>query len=207
MRSCPSSGAGLARMNGFDATRMKSRKAWRIAPWTASVLARSRGRDAVLRQRHDGAEHREDEDPQEHRALVVSPYAGELVDEGLRRVRVLDDVEDREVGGRIGEGQRREGEADAAGVRRAATGGATLIRTGSLVRVPQSGTANWISERPRASASAKCPASTTTGACPSTAVPVVGVFHLLASGLDAAGRPPPPAACRSRRAWRARCRP
>src|SRR4051794_22168334 len=41
--------------------------------------------------------------------------------------------------------------------------GATDIRTGSLARTPQSGTMNWIRDNPSASASAKCPASTSTG--------------------------------------------
>src|SRR5688572_32849361 len=36
------------------------------------------------------------------------------------------------------------------------------MRTGSLVRVPQSGTANWTSDTPNASARAKCPASVST---------------------------------------------
>src|SRR5215217_1094910 len=38
------------------------------------------------------------------------------------------------------------------------------MRTGSLVRVPHSGTANWTSDRPSASAKAKCPASVSTSA-------------------------------------------
>jgi hypothetical protein len=63
-------------------------------------------------ERHHGAEQRQDQHPQEHRALVVPPHAGKLVDERLLRVRVLDDVEHREVGGHVGARQRRERESD-----------------------------------------------------------------------------------------------
>jgi hypothetical protein len=37
----------------------------------------------MARQAHDGAKTRENEDPEEHRALVVSPHARQLVDEGF----------------------------------------------------------------------------------------------------------------------------
>ncbi len=48
--------------------------------------------------RHKGAEEREDEDPEEHGALVVPPDAGDLVEQRQLRVRVLGDVEHREIG-------------------------------------------------------------------------------------------------------------
>jgi hypothetical protein len=51
----------------------------------------------VAGERHHAAEQGKDQDPEEHGALVVPPDAGELVDEGLGRVRVLDDVENGEV--------------------------------------------------------------------------------------------------------------
>src|SRR5690606_22405347 len=41
-------------------------------------------------QRDRRAEYDENESPQEHRALVVPPYAGDLVDERFRGVRILD---------------------------------------------------------------------------------------------------------------------
>src|SRR5829696_228321 len=55
-----------------------------------------------------------------------------------------------------------------------APAGATAISTGSLVRAPQSGTTNWISDRPSASASAKCPASTITRVLPCYCVRLLG---------------------------------
>ena len=64
------------------------------------------------------AEEREDQDPEEHRALVVPPDAGELVEPGLGAVRVGVDQRDREVRGQEGPGQRREGEADQQELRR-----------------------------------------------------------------------------------------
>jgi hypothetical protein len=63
-------------------------------------------------RRDDRAEQRQDEHPEEHRALVVPPDAGELVEERLRRIRILDDVDQREVGDHVGVGERGEGEAD-----------------------------------------------------------------------------------------------
>ena len=63
-------------------------------------------------QRDQRAEQREDQHPQEHGALVVSPDAGELVDERHRRVRILEDVQHREVGADIAGGQRRKRRGD-----------------------------------------------------------------------------------------------
>ncbi len=56
-----------------------------------------------------GAEEGQDEHPEQHRALVVAPGAGEPVDQRLRRVRVERDEPHREVGDREGVHQRREG--------------------------------------------------------------------------------------------------
>jgi hypothetical protein len=70
-------------------------------------------RDRLLRQSHDGAEQGEDQDPEEHRALMVSPNPGELVDERFRRVGILDHVENREIRRCVGHHECREGEANA----------------------------------------------------------------------------------------------
>lgn len=61
---------------------------------------------------HEGGKEDEDQQPQEHRALVIAPDTGDLVDQRLQRMRVLPDVPDREVGGHIGEGQHRKGEGN-----------------------------------------------------------------------------------------------
>ena len=58
------------------------------------------------------AEQRQDQNPEEHGALVVPPHAGDLVEQRQLRVRVLGDVEDREVRNDMGLHQRGEGNAD-----------------------------------------------------------------------------------------------
>ena len=112
MRSRPSNGAGDRRSNGFEVRRMKARKATLIRPCTASASARSRARQRAAEQGDERAEHRQDQDPQQHRAFVVPPDAGDLVDRRHRAVRVLGDVENREVGGQMRVDERREGDRD-----------------------------------------------------------------------------------------------
>ena len=58
------------------------------------------------------AEGGEDEDPQDHGAFVVAPHAGDLVDERLFRVRVLGDVQHREIGRHIEPHEAQEGRGD-----------------------------------------------------------------------------------------------
>ena len=48
--------------------------------------------------RHGGAVDRENPDPEQHRAFVIAPCAGELVEQRLGRVGVVGDRHDREVG-------------------------------------------------------------------------------------------------------------
>ncbi len=55
-----------------------------------------------------GAEQGEDQHPQDHRALVVPPHAGDAIEQRLGRVRVRHDVGDGEVGGHVGVHQRQE---------------------------------------------------------------------------------------------------
>ena len=74
-------------------------------------------RDVVAEQRDEGAEQGEDEHPQQHRAFVVAPGAGELVDQRHRRVRILEHVADREVGADVARDERGEGKRDEAELR------------------------------------------------------------------------------------------
>ena len=97
---------------GSEVNRMNSRNPTPIIPCTASTRARSAGRQVVAEQRHRGAEQREDEHPQQHRAFVVAPHAGDLVEQRLVDVAVLGDVQHREIRRDIGVHQRREGERD-----------------------------------------------------------------------------------------------
>ena len=67
-----------------------------------------------------GAEQSQDQHPQQHRAFVVSPCAGELVEQRHLRMGILEDVEDREIRRDVACYQRREGDRDEAELRNAA---------------------------------------------------------------------------------------
>ena len=69
---------------------------------------------AIDRQRR--SEQRQDQHPEQHRAFVVRPYAGDFVEEGLRRVRVGGHDADREVRRDEGPDQRCECGDDAGGL-------------------------------------------------------------------------------------------
>ena len=84
-RAAPDQRAGT----GSEVNRMNSRKPMPIMPCTASTRARKRRRQIVAEQRDRGAEQRQDEDPQHHRAFVIAPDAGDLVEQRLRRMAVL----------------------------------------------------------------------------------------------------------------------
>ncbi len=78
-------------------------------------LGAERGDQGAARQlsrenRERRARKAEHGDPQEHRALVVPPRAGDLVDEGLCAVTVLGNQRDRQIGAREDHKQHREGD-------------------------------------------------------------------------------------------------
>ena len=110
LRSRPSNGAGTSRANGLEVVRMNSRKAAPIQPCTASTLARSVAGRLRAEGRDQGAEEGQDQHPQQHRAFVVAPGAGELVEHRLQRMRILPDIGDREIRLHIGRRQRGEGD-------------------------------------------------------------------------------------------------
>ncbi len=56
------------------------------------------------------AEEGQDQHPEQHRAFVIAPGSGDLVDQRLQRMRVLPDARHREIGACIGDCQRRERE-------------------------------------------------------------------------------------------------
>ena len=97
LRSRPSNGAGDSRANGLEVASMNSRKAAPISPCTASTLAAQRRRQVAAEQRHQRAEEGQDQHPEQHRAFVVAPGAGDLVEHRLQRVGVLPDIGDREI--------------------------------------------------------------------------------------------------------------
>jgi hypothetical protein len=61
-------------------------------------------------QRDQCAEYGEDQHPQQHRALVVAPNAGDLVDQRHLRMRVLVNNGDREVRRDVANGERAKGQ-------------------------------------------------------------------------------------------------
>jgi hypothetical protein len=69
-------------------------------------------RQIAAEARDRRAEHRQDQHPEHHGALVVAPDAGHLVEHGLGGVGVDRHVGHGEVGGHIGVHQREEGAGD-----------------------------------------------------------------------------------------------
>jgi hypothetical protein len=63
-------------------------------------------------RRDQCAEKGEDENPKEHRALVVPPNAGDLIDRRHRRVRILGDIQHRKIGDEMRLDQRAERQSD-----------------------------------------------------------------------------------------------
>ena len=163
-------------------------------------------RQVAAEGRDQRAEQREDQHPEEHRALVVPPDAGDLVEERLRRMRVLDDVEQREVGDDVGVDQRREGDADeqelrhrrrarrrpSAARRRASAPDRTGIDR--LRRAPAPARGRGRNGRARRSWPPLHRGAARRRRRPSCQRPAPSA------------RRPPRAACSSRRAWRAPCR-
>ena len=91
---------------------MNSRNPTPIIACTARTRARSAGGRLRPNSGDRGAEQRQDEHPQEHRALVVAPYAAHFVEQRLHAVRVRRDVGEREVGDDIGVRQREVRDRD-----------------------------------------------------------------------------------------------
>ena len=80
-RPCPSMGRDPAAGTDLRSTTMKSRKATPIAPCTASTRALQGRRQVAAEGRHGRAEQRKDQHPEQHRAFVVAPDAGDLVEQ------------------------------------------------------------------------------------------------------------------------------
>ena len=69
-------------------------------------------RQVVAESGDQRAEEGEDQNPQHHGAFVVPPDAGQTVHQRHRRIRILVDVEHREIGADIGGGERGERQRD-----------------------------------------------------------------------------------------------
>ena len=79
----------------------------RPARWLSASPA-----DCLPNMATSAEEEGQDQHPQQHRAFVVAPDAGELVDQRDLRMRILPDVLRRKNPTSHGVGQRREGEGD-----------------------------------------------------------------------------------------------
>ena len=71
-------------------------------------MGAQRQRQVIAERRDQAAEQRQDRDPQQHRAFMIAPDAGDLVDQRLQRMRILVHVDDGEVGRDVQRHQRRE---------------------------------------------------------------------------------------------------
>jgi len=69
-------------------------------------------RQVAAEQRHRAAVDGENEDPEQHGAFVVSPYAGNFIKQWLGRMGILKHVLHGEIGDQIGMGERGKGHVD-----------------------------------------------------------------------------------------------
>ena len=67
-----------------------------------------RQRQIVAEGSDQAAEQRENRYPEQHRSFVIAPHAGDLVDQRLHRVRILEHVDDGEIQFDVQHHQRRE---------------------------------------------------------------------------------------------------
>ena len=81
-------------------------------PCTDSTRALSVGGRLLPKTRDRGAEQREDQHPQQHRAFVIAPDARHFVDQRLRRMRIRGNVGDGKVRRHVGVHQREKGDGD-----------------------------------------------------------------------------------------------
>ena len=69
-------------------------------------------RQVAASQRHGGPENAEDQHPQQHRAFVIAPHAGNFVQQRFGRMRILEHVAQREIRRHIGMHEDEEGQRD-----------------------------------------------------------------------------------------------
>ena len=84
---------------------MNRRNAAAIQDCTARTLARKSSGMDRRKQRDGRGEHRQNQNPQQHRAFVIAPDAGDFIDQRFRGMRVLDDIDEREIGLDMRDGQ------------------------------------------------------------------------------------------------------
>ena len=184
-------GTGLSRAKGLEATTIKRRKAKPMEPCTASTRAFKRGRQVVTEDRHGAAKACEDEDPEQHGAFVVSPDAGNFIEQRLGRMGILKHVPHGEIGNQIGMGECGKGHIDEHELNE--RGGNRRQRSSGCCprSAPISGTRVWKAATASARMRAKCPISAIMALPPC----------LPARRLFPSACRPRPWACSSHHAW------
>ena len=204
LRSLPSNGAGPSRVKGFDVSDDEEQEGDADRALHREHVGLAAARQIVAEGRDRRAEQREDQHPEQHRAFVIAPDAGDLVEQRLGRMRVLPDILHREVGDR----RRPQSAPQKASAMQANCDGAAGAATRDELRVarraaPSSGSTVCTDQRRRTRGSARNGrVSTIDSAARSAGVPPSPSCQTPCS--FSARRPR--AACSSRRAWRARCR-
>ena len=167
------------------------------APRARSAGGRLRPKAATAPPKID-----QDQHPQQHRAFVVAPGAGDLVEHRLGRVRVGGDVEHREVGDDVGVHQAAEGDGHQQELRQRAHGRPAPSTRRCRARPPASA-ASPAPERRRAPGSGRNGRARRSLRCsfPASGRPAAGCPSCAATARTSSARRRPPAACSSRRAW------
>ena len=94
----PSSGGGSSRAKGLEVSRMKARKPSADQPLDAEHARLQASAAGCCRSRATArAEQRQDQHPEQHRALVVAPGAGDLVEQRLAECEFCATLAHREI--------------------------------------------------------------------------------------------------------------
>ena len=176
---------------------MKARNAHADEALNGERVRAQRARQRAAEQGDDRAEHRQNEDPQQHRAFVEPPDAGDLVDRRHRAVRILRDVENGKIRRQMRIDERCECNCDQRelGQRGAAPDLHKLIVADA--RAPQ--------RRPVCASAAQ--SASTSAKCPISTIMVWRRPPLPASGPVSKAPPRPRAAYSAHRVWREWSRP
>ena len=181
---------------------MKSRKARPIQPCTASTRACSALGRLRPKTATSAPKKAEDQHPEQHRAFVVAPDAGDLEEQRLRRMAVLPDVAHREVRGDIARrsAPRRRPRCSRSRHRGASAPRRTAARRASAAReaAPSIGRASARAPAPARNGRARRRTGRRSSVSRPPRLPATRPCAFSASATSSA--------CSSRRAWRARCR-
>ncbi len=176
--------------------------------------------EIVAECRDQRAEKGEDQHPQHHGAFVIAPDAGEPVDERHRRIRILEDVEHREVGGDVAYRQRAERQRHEKELRQRGRDGDACERR--VIRARPDDRRDRLDQRQAEREHERImskfgnhdeirfpcfPCALVIASSPAPERPRPCGHILPSSDRSSSRRRPPPSACNFRHALRAPCRP